>query len=111
MVRSLILCTVTLPLAVLATAVLTASASLLLMAGRAPDAYAAGAAAGRVVAETGVHLASLWPREAFSAPDPDPADPELAEAARAGAGWTREEAAERILAALDEVAGDPQDVA
>jgi predicted ATPase/class 3 adenylate cyclase len=84
--------------------VLSALSSILLMAGRPADGYAVGAAARRSIAETGLHIASLWPTSDIPTPDPDPADPVLRAAARDGAGWSRDEAADRAIALADELA-------
>jgi hypothetical protein len=78
-------------------------ASTLLLAGRTVDAHAVRGAATRAMAETGLHLATLWPDD-FPAPDDHPADPELAAAVELGASWTREAAVDRALELAHELA-------
>ena len=90
---------------------MAAMASLLLVAGRPEDAHAIGAAAERATAETGLHIASLWPTPSLPMPDPRTDDPGLRAAADRGRAWTREEALEHALAIAGELAarspGDP----
>jgi predicted ATPase/class 3 adenylate cyclase len=68
---------------------LTAIGTLLLMAGRAEDAYEVGGAARHAVAETGLHLASLWPTGRVPMVDPDTTDASLRDALARGASWPR----------------------
>jgi len=77
----------------------------LLIAGRSEDGYAVGAATRRIIAETGLHLASIWPSGQIPIADPDTADPVLRAAAATGAGWTRDEAVERAIALAADLAG------
>lgn len=84
--------------------IMSAMSSMLLLAGRAPDGYSIGAAARRAIAETGIHLASLWPTDTIPIPDPETADPALRAAAATGEAWSREAAVDRAIALLDEVA-------
>jgi predicted ATPase/class 3 adenylate cyclase len=84
--------------------VLAAGSSALLMAGWTAEAYAMGGASNRAVAETGLHLAALWPDTVFPIPDFETADPTLRAAIAKGDGWSREEAVERALTAIDMVA-------
>ncbi len=78
--------------------VLSGLSSCLLMVGRAEDGYAVGGATRRLVAETGLHLATLWPTAEVPVADPETADPGLRAAWESGAGWSRDEAVERALA-------------
>jgi tetratricopeptide (TPR) repeat protein len=83
---------------------MAAMSSLLLAAQRMEDAYALGAAAERAVAETGLHIASLWPSPSLKVPDTAHAEGELREAVERGRGWTREEALEVAIAIADDLA-------
>ncbi|HEU0242694.1 MAG TPA: tetratricopeptide repeat protein, partial [Candidatus Limnocylindrales bacterium] len=85
--------------------VLSAGASAMLMAGWTGEAYAMGGAAHRAIAETGLHIATLWPDTIFPVPDLATEDPTLRAAIAKGEGWTREESVERALTAIDAVAG------
>ena len=87
---------------------LSALPSLLLIAGRTADAYRVAGAARRVIAESGVHLAALWPADLFLLPDPETADPDLRTALAEGAAWASEEAVARAIALADEAAGAPR---
>ena len=87
-----------------AVLLMSATASLLLLGGRVEDAYAVGAAARRAVAETGLHIATLWRTDDIPTTDPEPADPALRAAAAEGAWWSREEALDRAIALADELA-------
>jgi predicted ATPase/class 3 adenylate cyclase len=87
-----------------AVLVMAALSSALLLAERPRDAYAVGAASRRAVAETGLHIATLWPSSDIPLVDPDTAVPELRTAAAEGAAWSREEAFERAIALADELA-------
>jgi predicted ATPase/class 3 adenylate cyclase len=84
--------------------VLSSISTLLLMHGRVVDAYDVGGATARIVAETGIHLASLWPAEEVAVIDPDTADPVLRDALAAGGARTRQEAVEHALVLTDEIA-------
>jgi hypothetical protein len=83
---------------------MSAMSSLLLMAGRTEDAYAVAAAAARAVAETGLHLASLWPTGSLEVVDPEQATGALAEAAARGRAWSREEGLDETIRLADEIA-------
>ena len=72
--------------------VLAAVSSMLLLAGRQEDGYAVGAAARRAVAETGIHIATLYPSGSVPIADPDTTDPVLRAAADRGAAWSRDDA-------------------
>ena len=85
--------------------VLSAGSSALLMAGWTAEAYAMGGASRRAVAETGLHLAALWPDTIFPIPDFETTDATLRAAVAKGEGWSREESVERALTAIDVVAG------
>ncbi len=84
--------------------VLSAGSSALLMAGWTAEAYAMGGASRRAVAETGLHLAALWPDTIFPIPDFETTDPTLQAAIAKGEGWSREESIDRALTAIDVVA-------
>jgi tetratricopeptide (TPR) repeat protein len=84
--------------------VLSASSSAMLMAGWTAEGYALGGASHRAIAETGLHLAALWPDTIFPIPDLETADPTLRAAIAKGEGWSREESVERALTAIDMVA-------
>ena len=84
---------------------LSATASLLLMTGRTIDAIELGAAAARATAETGLHIANLWAGPSQPAPDLASTEPGHPEAAARGRAWTREEALDRAIALMDELAG------
>ncbi len=83
---------------------LAAMSSILLLAGRRADGHAIGGAARLAIAQTGLHLAALWPGETFPMPDYQSADPAAAEALAEGETWSREEAVARALAAADAIA-------
>jgi Tetratricopeptide repeat len=85
--------------------VLTAISTLLLLAGRTEDGYAVGGAARRAVAETGLHLATLWPTMDVPLADPDTPDPALRAAAARGAAWPRAEAVAQAMRLARELAG------
>jgi tetratricopeptide (TPR) repeat protein len=85
--------------------VLAGVSTLLLMGGREVDGYEVGGAVRRLVSETGVHLAVLWPTTEIPWADPDTADPDLAAAFARGATWSREEAVERAGVLAAEMAG------
>jgi hypothetical protein len=85
--------------------VLSAGASTMLLAGWPAEGYAMGGAARRAIAETGLHIAGLWPDSIFPIPDLGTTDPTLRAAIAKGEGWSREESVERALTALDAVAG------
>jgi predicted ATPase len=86
---------------------MAAMASLLLDAGREDDAYALAAAAERASAETGLHLASLWPSQSVRVPDLEHAEGALRAAADRGRAWTREEALDEAIVIADELAAGP----
>ncbi len=85
---------------------MSATASMLLMGGRPTDAHAVGAAARRAIAETGLHIANLWASSDTPTPDPEAeaADPALRAAAEEGASWSREDALDRTIALVEELA-------
>ena len=83
---------------------MSAMSGLLVLAGRPEDAFAVGAAAARAVAETGLHLASLWPTASLAVPDPDQATGALAEAAARGRAWSREHGLDETIRLADELA-------
>jgi hypothetical protein len=83
---------------------MAAMASLLLLAGHDEDAYTLGAAAERAVAETGLHIASLWPARSIRVPDTAAATGSLREAVERGRAWSREEALEAAIAIADDLA-------
>jgi predicted ATPase/class 3 adenylate cyclase len=83
---------------------LAAMASILLLAGRPADGHAVGGAARLAIAQTGLHLAALWPGETFPLPDYDSTDPVLMAALAEGASWPRDEAVVRTLAFADAIA-------
>ncbi|HEX5828657.1 MAG TPA: adenylate/guanylate cyclase domain-containing protein [Candidatus Limnocylindrales bacterium] len=83
---------------------LSSVSTALLMTGRPLDAYAIGGAAARAVAESGTHLANLWPGAIFAVPDLDTTDPVLREAIARGRAWPRDEAVDRAVDLLDRVA-------
>jgi len=85
--------------------VLTAISSMLLMADRTPDGYAVGAAAQRAIAETGIHLATLYPSGSVPVADPDTQDPALRAAASRGAAWPRAQAVTEGMRLAAELAG------
>ena len=85
---------------------LTAISTVLLIAGRTEDGYAVGAAARRAVAETGIHIAALWPRSETPMADPDTTDPVLRAAAARGAAWSRPEAVAAGLRLTGELAAE-----
>jgi hypothetical protein len=87
-----------------AVLLMSATASLLLLAGRMEDAYAVGSASRRAVAETGLHLATLWRTDDIPTTDPEPIEPALKAAATEGASWSREDALDRAIALADELA-------
>jgi predicted ATPase/class 3 adenylate cyclase len=88
--------------------VTAATSSLLLVSGRIDDAHALGAAARRGIAETGIHLASMWPTDNLPLPEPDPSEPGALAAAAEGATWSRDEVLDRGIALADELAaGEP----
>jgi predicted ATPase/class 3 adenylate cyclase len=86
---------------------MAALASLVLLAGRDEDAYALGAAAERATAETGLHLATLWPARSMRIPDIAGARGPLLEAAERGRAWSRDEALEAAIAIADDLASGP----
>ena len=87
-----------------AVLLMSATASMALLSGRAEDGYAVDAAARRAIAETGLHIANLWPSADIPIPDPDTRDPALRAAAAEGESWSREEGLERAIALADELA-------
>ncbi len=86
------------------TLVISATSTMLLMLGREADGYRLAGAERRLVAETGLHLASRVPIPGMPTVDPDTTDPELRAALEEGAAWTRDEAVEHTLA-LEEARG------
>ena len=89
--------------------VMSGLAVLLLITGREAEGYEVGGAARRLIAETGLHLATLWPASEIPTVDPETADEALRAAFERGRSLTREEAVERSLAVLDGLAaGSPE---
>jgi predicted ATPase/class 3 adenylate cyclase len=88
---------------------LVSLSSLLLIAGLIEDGYEVGGAGHRAIAETGVHLATLWPTGSIPTVDPETADPHLRAALARGAALPRAEAVQRALdlAAALAARGDP----
>jgi tetratricopeptide (TPR) repeat protein len=84
--------------------VLAAMATILLIADRLPEAYEMAGASRRLAAETGVLLATMWPRTLFQAPDEDTTDPALRAALETGAAWTTEAATDRAQLLGEELA-------
>jgi predicted ATPase/class 3 adenylate cyclase len=84
--------------------VFTAISSMLLLAGRIEDGYAVGAAGRRTIAETGIHLATLYPSGSVPMADPDTTVPELRVAADRGATWSRDRAVDESLRLATELA-------
>ena len=84
--------------------VLTAISSMLLIADRAEDGYAVGAAAQRAVAETGIHLATLYPSGSVPIADAESQEPRLRAAWSRGAAWSREQAVGEGLRMAEELA-------
>jgi tetratricopeptide (TPR) repeat protein len=87
---------------------MAAMATMLLVAGREEDAYALGAAAERATAETGLHIASLWPTPSLRVPDTANAEGALRDAVERGRAWTREEALDAAISIADELAAAPR---
>ena len=89
--------------------VMAASTTLLLLAGRAMEAYETSGAVRRLVAETGIHLAGSPPVDGLPVTDLETSDPVDRAAIALGASRPREEAATRLLTVLDELAegGEP----
>jgi len=83
---------------------LSAIASILVLHGRLVEGHAMGGAANLAIAQTGVHLAALWPGTVFPEPEVAPTDPVLAAAVAEGAAWSRDEAVDRALAFADAIA-------
>jgi tetratricopeptide (TPR) repeat protein len=84
--------------------VLSGLATVLLMQGREVEGYEIGGAARRLISETGLHLATLWPASEVPTPEPDTASAELQAAFARGNAWTRDEVVERSLALADTLA-------
>ena len=78
--------------------------SLLLLAGRDEEGYEVGAAAERAMAETGLHLATLWPTADVPAIDLSTADPVLVAALGTGRERTREAALDHAIVIADGLA-------
>lgn len=87
---------------------MSAMSGLLLAAGRTEDAFAVAAAAARAIAETGLHLANLWPTATLTVPDLGQATGALAEAAARGRAWSREEGLDRTIHMADDLAATPE---
>ncbi len=87
---------------------MSAMSGLLLAAGRTEDAFAVAAAAARAIAETGLHLANLWPTAALAVPDLEQATGTLAEAAARGRAWSREQGLDQTIRMADDLAAGPQ---
>ena len=77
---------------------------MLLMVGREVEGYRLAGAERRLVAETGLHLASRVPVPGMPMIDSETTDPALRAALAEGAAWTREEAFEQTLALTESVA-------
>jgi predicted ATPase/class 3 adenylate cyclase len=86
---------------------LSAMSSLLVLAGRPADAYAVGAAAERAIAETGLHIASLWPTPSTPSIDPLTTDSTLVAAMDRGRARSREEALDDAIVLADTLASGP----
>ena len=87
--------------------VLSGIATLLLIDHRDADGYEVGGAAQRLIAETGLHLATLWPTDDIPTVDPETASEDLRAAFERGRAWSREEAVERSLVLIDALAEGP----
>ena len=87
--------------------VMIALSTSLLLSDRRDDAYRIGGAGRRLIAETGSHLATLWPVNDVPMIDPDTTDPELLALLAEGASWTRADAVARAQVLATTVAGDP----
>ncbi len=83
---------------------MSAMSGLLLAAGRAEDGFAVAAAAARAIAETGLHLATLWPTAALTVPDLEQATGALAQAAARGRAWSREQGLDETIRMADDLA-------
>ncbi len=86
------------------TLVISAVSTMLLLEGREEDGYLVAGAERRLIAETGIHLASRVPIGGQPVTDPDTTDPVLRAALIDGAGWSREDTVEHTLAFLDSIA-------
>jgi len=82
--------------------------TLLLLAGRELDGYRVAGCSRRIAAESGIHLASLWPASLFRLPDPDTTDPVLAAALAEGDSWSRDEGVARVIELADSLADEPR---
>ena len=87
--------------------VMIALSTSLLLSDRRDDAYRIGGAGRRLIAETGSHLATLWPVNDVPMIDLDTTDPELVALLAEGASWTRADAVARAQALATTVAEDP----
>jgi predicted ATPase/class 3 adenylate cyclase len=86
------------------TLTISAASTMLLMVGREVEGYRLAGAERRLVAETGLHLASRVPVPGTAMIDWDTTDPALRAALDEGAAWTRDEAVEHTLALTESVA-------
>ncbi len=88
--------------------VLAGVSTTLLLLHREVEAYEVGGAAKRLVAETGLHLAALWPADDIPMVDLDTSDAALRAALARGGSWSRDEAVERTIAFAESIAdGSP----
>ena len=79
----------------------------MLLAHREIEGYEVGGATRRLVSETGLHLATLWPADGIPIVDPDTPDGALRAALARGGAWSRDEAVERAIALAESIAGGP----
>ena len=87
--------------------VMIALSTSLLLSDRADDAYRIGGAGRRLIAETGSHLATLWPSNDVPMIDFGTTDPALLAFLAEGASWTRADAVARAQALATSVAEEP----
>ena len=87
--------------------VMIALSTSLLLSDRTDDAYRIGGAGRRLIAETGSHLATLWPSNDVPMIDFDTTDPALVAFLAEGASWTRADAVARAQALATSVAEEP----
>jgi len=85
--------------------VLAAVSTTLLLVHREIEGYEIGGATNRLVSETGLHLAVLWPADEIPIVDPETSDPDLRAALARGGAWSRDEAVERTIALAEGIAG------
>jgi non-specific serine/threonine protein kinase len=87
--------------------VMVAISTSLILDGQVADGYRVGGASRRLISETGIHLATLWPSDEVPQIDIETADVTLRAALEEGASWTREEAVEQTQAFAERLARDP----